>query len=144
MKAEETSGGGVGSTAGLGAVNVERLLGYMLDQPWHERCRVVPDYMPPNPRPGTRPTVIVVYDDGTEYPPNLRHSCGPKQGFFWDIYGDDMMNVELALLALMRAPAPRSVAPLRFTIPLEPNAIASAAGEARPLQAVVGPLGCEK
>lgn len=122
MTVQATGGGGVGCNAWLGAVNVERLAGCMLDQPWHERCRVVHDYTPKNPRPGTRPTVIVIYDDGTEYPPCLRYSCGPKQGFFWDIYGDDLLNVELALLALMRAPAPRSVAPLRFSIPLAPNA----------------------
>lgn len=34
----------------------------------------------------------------------LRYSCGPRQGFFWDIYGDDFQTPELALLAISQAP----------------------------------------
>ncbi len=104
------------------AVDVQRLVGLLLDQPWHGECEVIPDYMPPNPRPDTRPRVVVRHNNGTEHPAFLRHSCGPKQGFFWDIYGDDMQETELAILALSKAPYPRSVAPLTFKLPLKPNA----------------------
>lgn len=36
----------------------------------------------------------------------LRYSKGPRQGFFWDAYGDDFLSPELALLALLQAPVP--------------------------------------
>lgn len=63
----------------------------------------------------------VRYNDGTEYPPFLRYSCGPKQGFFWDIYGDDMHSVELAIIALSNAPYPRSVEPMVVKFPIRPK-----------------------
>lgn len=94
------------------------LVGYLLDQPWHHECEVIPAYMPSNPSAETRPKVIVRHNNGTEYPAFLRHSCGPAQGFFWDIYGDDMQNPELAIIALSHAPYPRSVAPMIFHLPL--------------------------
>lgn len=90
----------------------------LLDQLWHKRCDIIPDYMPPFPQEYTRPTVQIRYNDGTDYPPFLRHSRGPRQGFEWDIYGDDFQNVELAVLALSQAPYPRPVGPLVFTIPV--------------------------
>jgi len=99
-------------------VDTNKLLDLMLDQPWHKRCEIIPDYMPRFPRPETQPTVQVRYNDGTEYPPLLRYSVGPLQGYFWDVYGEDFHSVELAILALSRAPAPRNVNPIRFTIPL--------------------------
>ena len=97
---------------------LDRLVGLLLDQVWHAQCEIVPDYMPPFPSPDTRPTVVVRHNNGTEYPAFLRHSRGPRQGFFWDIYGDDMQSVELAILALSRAPYPCSVAPAVFTFPM--------------------------
>lgn len=36
----------------------------------------------------------------------LRHSAGPLQGFFWDVYGDDFQNFGLVIIALMNAPCP--------------------------------------
>ncbi len=36
----------------------------------------------------------------------LRHSRGPRQGHFWDIYGDDYQSPELALVALLQAEPP--------------------------------------
>lgn len=99
-----------------------KLAALLLDQDWHKQCDIVPDYMPPFPREDTRPTVQVRFNNGSEYPPFLRHSCGPKQGFFWDIYGDDMQTVELAVLALSQAPAPRYVGSVTFCAPRRPNA----------------------
>lgn len=100
-------------------INPEKLIGLLLDQPWHAQCEIVPDYMPPYPGTDTRPTVVVRHNNGTEYPAFLRYSCGPKQEYFWDVYGDDMHTPELALLALSKAPYPRSVAPIVFHFPLK-------------------------
>lgn len=113
----------VGSSALFGSLDAGKLAEYLLDEPWHKRCEIIPDYMPPFPNKDTRPTVQVRYNDGTEYPPFLRYSKGPKQGFFWDIYGEDMHSVELAILALSKAPAPVNVGPIVFNLPLrnEPN-----------------------
>jgi hypothetical protein len=52
-----------------------------------------------SPREGTRPTCVVKL--GRSF---LRYSHGPRQGYFWDAYGDDMHTPERALLALLRAP----------------------------------------
>ena len=34
----------------------------------------------------------------------LRHSKGPRTGTFWDIYGDDFLNVDIARAELAKAP----------------------------------------
>lgn len=36
----------------------------------------------------------------------MRYSKGPGQGFFWDVYGDHMLNVTMAVLALSQAHRP--------------------------------------
>jgi len=95
------------------------LVGLLLDQPWMRRCEIIREYMPPFPRPETRPILVVKYNDGTKYPPFLRYSHGPKQGFFWDLYGDNLQSVPLAILAMSQAPSPVKVGPLEFTIPLD-------------------------
>lgn len=95
-----------------------KLLELLLDQPWHQDCEIVPEYMPPHPGPNTKPEMRVRYNNGTEYPAYLRYSKGPKQGFFWDVYGDDMYTVEISILALSKAPAPRDVGPIVISIPL--------------------------
>lgn len=88
---------------------VERLLATMLDDEsgnrdkWRKFAEIVPGYMPPFPRPETRPTLVVRY--GTSM---LRYSKGPRQGYFWDLYGDDFYTAELALMALLQAPVPPS------------------------------------
>lgn len=105
----------------LDSVNVAKLVSYLLGEPWHLRCEIIPDYMPPFPGKDTRPSVQVRYNDGSEYPSFLRYSNGPKQGFFWDVYGDDMHNTELAIIALSQAPAPRFVGPYVVKLPLHPN-----------------------
>jgi len=99
-------------------VNIARLIALILNQDWHSRCQVIPNYMPPYPDAETRPSAQVRYNNGTEYPPFLRYSCGPKQCFFWDIYGDDMQSVELAIIALSNAPYPCSVAPMVVKFPI--------------------------
>lgn len=86
---------------------VERLLDVMLDDmfgnrdSWRAQAEIVPQYMPPYPREDTRPTCQVRI--GKSY---LRYSKGPRQGYFWDSYGDDMHSPERALLALLAAPVP--------------------------------------
>lgn len=84
----------------------ELLKSYLLEQPWHKQCEFIERYMPPFPRADTQPKFVVRYNDGTKYAPFLRHSKGPRQGFGWDIYGDDLLNMPLAIIALSQAPAP--------------------------------------
>ncbi len=96
-------------------VDGAKLASLLLDQQWHKHCEIIPDFMPKFPHEDTRPTVQVRFNDGSDYPPRLRYSYGPKQGFFWDSYGEDMQTVELAVLALSQAPAPSSVGPWIWT-----------------------------
>jgi len=80
---------------------IEALLNDSLQPSWRRQCEIVPNYMPPYPSKDTRPAVVVKLRETF-----LRYSKGPRQGFFWDIYGDDFMTPELALLALLEAPVP--------------------------------------
>ncbi len=68
---------------------------------WHAKVEIIPDWMPNFPRPDTKPKLVVRYGDSY-----LRYSAGPQQGFFWDIYPDDMFSEELAIIAVSDAPAP--------------------------------------
>lgn len=87
----------------------QKLVNMLLTQHWMHECKITPDYMPPFPREDTVPTCQVHYHypDGTRS--GLRHSGGPMQGYFWDIYADDMHSPELALYAIIHAPAPSRV-----------------------------------
>lgn len=107
-----------------------RMRQLLLDQPWHRKTEIILGYMPPYPNADTRPTVQIRYNDGSEHPPFLRYSAGPKQGFFWDIYGEDFQNESLALLALHKAPAPVNVGPITFSIKLPPLESPDAARDA--------------
>ena len=86
---------------------VERLLGAMFDDMagnvdrWRRYAEIIPKYMPPYPSKDTRPSCVVRWHKSY-----LRYSKGPVQGYSWDMYGDDMLSPELALLALLRAPIP--------------------------------------
>lgn len=86
---------------------VESLLAAPLDDMhggrdmWRKHARIVRDYMPPFPRPGTRPICVVQFEGSF-----LRYSNGPRQGHFWDCYGDDYFRPEIALIALLQAPIP--------------------------------------
>ena len=84
--------------------NWERLVDTLLDSSNHRwRAEVVihPKYMPKFPTEDTRPTVQVEYKGQF-----LRYSRGPRQGYFWDVYGEDMHTPELAFCALLEAPSP--------------------------------------
>lgn len=89
--------------------NMDRLVQTLLDNDagcricWRNDCEIIPAYMPRFPDKATRPRVVVRYIPRDSF---LRHSAGPRQGHFWDCYGDDYLTPELALLALMEAPKP--------------------------------------
>ena len=91
----------------LSLFTVESLVAAMLDDrhgnvdPWRKHAEILPAYVPPFADPGAQPQVRVRL--GNSF---LRYSCGPGGGFFWDVYGDDFLTPELALLALYRAPVP--------------------------------------
>lgn len=80
---------------------VETLLKGNSGPSWRREVEIIPAYMPPFPQPTTRPSVAIRH--GKRF---LRYSVGPRQGFFWDVYGDDFQTPELALLALCQAEAP--------------------------------------
>jgi len=86
-----------------------KLIGYLLSEHWMHECKIIPDYMPPYPHKDTRPTCQVqyTYEDGSKT--FLRYSNGPLQGYFWDVYGDDMHSPELALVAISQASPPTRV-----------------------------------
>lgn len=113
----------------VAALNAATLADLLLGEAWKGACEIIPDYMPPHPTPTTQPRVVVrigikgrgEHQEEESYS-YLRHSAGPKQGFFWDIYGDDMQSVELAVLALSQAPAPYYTGPTVFKFPTNRNA----------------------
>lgn len=86
---------------------VESLLAEFLDDSsgnrdvWRQSATIVPKYMPPYPGQDARPRCVVGCNGSF-----LRHSKGPRQGHFWDLYGDDYQTPELALMALLGAPVP--------------------------------------
>jgi hypothetical protein len=88
---------------------IGKLVLLLLTQHWMHECEIITDYMPPYPRPETRPTCQVrcINESGTSL--FLRYSNGPLQGYFWDMYGEDMHSPELALIALSNSPAPPGV-----------------------------------
>lgn len=107
--------------AGLGdATDSDKLLTLLLNQYWHKDCEIIDGYMPPFPGKDTRPTCVIRYAPFNCF---LRHSRGPRQCFFWDIYGDDMQSVEVAVIALAGAPAPVGCSPITFTIPYKSDKV---------------------
>lgn len=95
---------------------VEKLLQALLDDNsghrdrWRRFVEIVPDYVPPFAKENDRkPRVVVRYTDREGGVHFLRYSKGPRQGHFWDVYGDDYMEPELALMALLEAPVPPRV-----------------------------------
>lgn len=74
---------------------------------WWALVEIVPDYMPPFPDEKRLPSCVVRCKvPNSERYHFLRYSQGPGQGHTWDIYGDDYLTPELALLALVQAPIP--------------------------------------
>ena len=86
---------------------------------WHQKCEIILDYIPPFPDANRQPEVQVRYNNGTEYMPYLRYSKGPNQCFFWDVYGEPMQDLALAIIALSKAPAPVSVSPVTYHFELK-------------------------
>jgi hypothetical protein len=95
-----------------------KLLQLLLDQHWHRECQIILDYMPPHPGENTKPKVVVMFPNEHAHT-FLRYSCGPVQCYFWDIYGDDMITVEIAILALSKAPIPLNYRKLESHINLK-------------------------
>lgn len=92
--------------------NLPKLLLTIANQTWMRQCEIVPAYMPPFPREDTKPICVVRWrdprkevSDGDDYR-YLRHSDGPRQGTFWDVYGDDFHSPELALVMLAQSQPP--------------------------------------
>jgi len=77
-------------------IDIIKLINYLLDQRWHSDCEIYKN---------EKDEIIIKYpnEHNDTY---LRYSKGPKQGFSWDIYGDDFQNYELAIIALSKAPIP--------------------------------------
>lgn len=81
----------------------------LLNQNWHREC------------------VFEKKDDGqilVKYPNEhhdcyLRYSRGPLQGFFWDVYGEDMQEIELAIIALSKAPVPLNYRKAEYPVTIE-------------------------
>lgn len=84
-------------------VNVEKLLEHLLKYRWQYECKIICDFLPPCSRHDTKPKLVVYHP---YYESFLRYSRGPHSVPAWDVYGDDFQTVELALIALMNAPAP--------------------------------------
>jgi len=99
-----------------------RFLNLYIREPWQKECEIIPEYMPPNPRKDTKPRVCIRHKPSGAF---LRHSCGPRTGSTWDIYGDDFQTPELAFLELGKAPAPprnnRELGIVEFNLPLKAN-----------------------
>ncbi len=97
--------------------NTDKLIKTLLSEHWHKHCEIIPDYMPPHPHKDTRPTVKVKCGEWF-----LRCSHGPIQGYFWDIYGDDLSCVEYAIIALSKSQAPPNFLPYyKFEFKIEEN-----------------------
>lgn len=86
----------------------QNLVNLLLNYHWQHECEINPCYLPPNPRPDTKPECQIHYKNKYGMYSGLRYSKGPRQGYFWDVYGDDFYTPELALIALSKAPPPHS------------------------------------
>lgn len=86
---------------------VERLLAEMLDDQygnrnaWLKLVSIEPKYKAPYAAQSEAPKCVVRC--GNSF---LRYSQGPRNGYFWDCYGDDFLRPELALLSVLQAPVP--------------------------------------
>jgi hypothetical protein len=100
----------------IALISLKKLLNLLLDtriNPWLAECEIIPDYLPPYATEDIKPSVAIRYNGfETDHPPCLRYSKGPSQGFYWDLCGEDFLTIELAILALSKAPAPRGCCPI--------------------------------
>lgn len=74
--------------------------------PWRDDCEIIVNWLPEQPRAHQRSRCVVKHGPTGLF---LRWSAGVCQGYFWDIYGEDCLSLEHALLALSQAPPPRSL-----------------------------------
>jgi hypothetical protein len=99
----------------LDRASVVDLLGAtQYENKWKLECRIIPNYLPPYPNKHTRARVVVQFGESF-----LRHSAGPLQGWFWDVYGDDLQTVGLAVRAIIEAPRPFQSANASKSQPVE-------------------------
>jgi len=89
-------------------IDIQELFDYLLPpSSWQHHCSLVAKIIPSYPGPARTPErVLVMYTRSEKTTVYLRYSKGPKQGYFWDLYGDDFQTPTLAIFALTRAPAP--------------------------------------
>lgn len=111
---------------GIQLSDISLLIYTLLDfehHPWRRHVEIITDYMPPHPLPSTVPRCVVRYTgsmSSDEEEGFLRYSKGPRQGHFWDMYGDDYTNLALALVAVLHAPPPPKRYSQVFNVPLDP------------------------
>jgi len=87
--------------------DLSTLINTLLQYRWQHECQIIPDYLPPYPREkDTKPRCVVMYVNKAGDKTFLRHSGGPLTGTFWDMYGDDFLRPELALVMLSQAAPP--------------------------------------
>lgn len=84
-------------------VDAELLIDYLLQEWWHPQCEIIEEYVAPYAHKDMQPRCVIRHIPTGGF---LRYSRGPKQGFFWDVYGEDFQSKELALIALSAAPCP--------------------------------------
>jgi len=65
---------------------------------WYYECDIIVNYIQLD-----KPICVVKHRPRDVY---LRYSKGPGTGTFWDVYGDDFLYPELALVELAKAPSP--------------------------------------
>jgi hypothetical protein len=91
---------------------VERLIAAMLHtsygniNQWWLLAEIVSEQAGENAPPAKPRWVVRIKSADSKDYSYLRYSNGPAQGHFWDMYGDDYLAPEHALLALMSAPIP--------------------------------------
>ena len=87
---------------------VEKLLAAMLNtvcgavNKWWTLVEIIPDFEESCMKSGRQMNKCVVRCE-EQY---LRHSMGPVSFYVWDVYGDDFITPECALLAILKAPIP--------------------------------------
>lgn len=89
--------------------DLNNLVSNLIIHRWQRHCVISKTKLTGNGF-GTIPLKLIVSytsNDGTvNY---LRYSTGPSTWFFWDVYGDDFLNPEIALLAISKCPPPPNV-----------------------------------
>jgi len=77
--------------------------------PWKMQAEIVMGYCAPYARRDEQ-KIVIRFRHNKERTSYLRYSCGPGAGFFWDMSGDDFLDVGLAFRALQEAHRPPGLA----------------------------------